>query len=172
MKDYYQQSMKALQLSELSERTQLCYTRCVRQLVDFYKLLPHKITEQQLQEYFLHLRNNDKWSAATLRIAQSGIKFFFTNVIKRDWHTFNYLNAKRERRLPFILSREEVFKILSKDLALLAISGLRPGAFNTWRGMKALKSALSSSTLVAKILAIALKIIAIKKEFLVLERQR
>ena len=114
MKDYYQQSMKALQLSELSERTQLCYTRCVRQLVDFYKLLPHKNTEQQLQEYFLHLRNNDKWSAATLRIAQSGIKFFFTNVIKRDWHTFNYLNAKRERRLPFILSREEVFKILSK----------------------------------------------------------
>ncbi len=114
MKDYYQQSIKALQLAGLSERTQHCYTRSVRQLVEFYKLSPKKITEQQVQDYFLHRRNKDKWSAATLRIAQSGIKFFFTNVLKRDWHTFNYLNAKRERRLPCILSREEVFRILGK----------------------------------------------------------
>jgi site-specific recombinase XerD len=114
MKDYYQQSIKALQLAGMSERTQHCYTRSVRQLVDFYNISPKKITEQQVQDYFLHRRNKDKWSAATLRIAQSGIKFFFTNVLKRKWHTFSYLNAKRERRLPCILSREEVFRILSK----------------------------------------------------------
>lgn len=114
MKNYYQQSIKALQLAGLSERTQHCYTRSVRQLVEFYNISPKKITEQQVQDYFLHRRNNDKWSAATLRIAQSGIKFYFTNVLKRDWHTFSYLNAKRERRLPCILSREEVYRILSK----------------------------------------------------------
>lgn len=114
MKDYYQQSIKALQLAGMSERTQQCYTRALRQLVDFYNLPPQKITEQQLQDYFLHRRNKDKWSAATLRIAQSGIKFFFKNVLKRNWHTFNYLNAKRDRALPCILSREEVFRILSK----------------------------------------------------------
>lgn len=33
MKDYYQQSIKLLQLAGLSERTQHCYTRSVRQLV-------------------------------------------------------------------------------------------------------------------------------------------
>lgn len=114
MKDYYQKSIKALQLAGLSERTQQCYTRSVRQLVDFYNLAPDKISEEQLQDYFLHRRNTDKWSAATLRIAQSGIKFFFINVLKRDWHTFSYLNAKRERRLPCILSREEVFRVLGK----------------------------------------------------------
>jgi site-specific recombinase XerD len=114
MKDYYQKSINALQLAGLSERTQQCYTRSVRQLVDFYKQTPNKINEKQLQEYFLRRRNDDKWSAATLRIAQSGIKFFFANVLKRDWHTFNYLSAKRERRLPCILSREEVFQILCK----------------------------------------------------------
>jgi integrase/recombinase XerD len=67
MKNYYQQSIKALQLAGLSERTQLCYTRSVRQLADFYNLLPSKMTEQQLQVYFLHRRNNNKWSAAALR---------------------------------------------------------------------------------------------------------
>ena len=93
MKDYYQKSIKALQLAGLSDRTQQCYTRSVRQLVEFYKLSPDKISEEQLQDYFLHRRNTNKWAAATLRIAQSGIKFYFINVLKRDWYTFNYLNA-------------------------------------------------------------------------------
>lgn len=33
-------------------------------------------------------------------------------VLKRDWHIFTCLNAKRERRLPCILSKQEVFRIL------------------------------------------------------------
>jgi hypothetical protein len=65
MKDYCQQSIKALQLAGLIERTQHCYTRSVRQLVDFYNISPKKITEQQVQDYFLHRRNKDEWSAAT-----------------------------------------------------------------------------------------------------------
>jgi site-specific recombinase XerD len=96
----------------MSERTQQCYTRAVRQLVDFYEKTPEQISEPELEDYFLHRRNMDKWSAATLRIAYSGIKFFFLNVLQRDWHIFTYLNAKRERRLPCILSKEEVFRIL------------------------------------------------------------
>ena len=112
MKDYFQKAMRALQLAGLSERTQQCYTRSVRQLVDFYHKTPDKINEQELEDYFLHRKNQDKWSAATMRIAYSGIKFFFINVLKRDWHIFNYLSAKRERRLPCILSQDEVCLIL------------------------------------------------------------
>ena len=53
MKDYYQQSMRALQLAGMSERTQQCYTRSVRMLVEFYNKTPDLISEQQLQDYFL-----------------------------------------------------------------------------------------------------------------------
>ena len=112
MNDYYQRSMRALQLAGMSERTQQCYTRAVRQLVDFYSKSPDKISELELEDYFLHRKNVTKWSAATMRICYSGIKFFFVNVLKREWHLFKYLNAKREQRLPSILSKEEVFKIL------------------------------------------------------------
>jgi integrase/recombinase XerD len=113
MTDYYQQSMKALQLAGMSEGTQKSYTRTLRQLVDFYNKTPDEITEQELKEYFLHRTNVNKWSPATLRIAHSGIKFFFINVLQRDWHIFTYLKAQREQRLPCILSKEEVFTILS-----------------------------------------------------------
>jgi site-specific recombinase XerD len=110
---YYQKSIRALQLAGMSERTQQCYTRSVRMLVDFYSKTPDKITESELQDYFLHRKNVDKWSAATLRICYSGIKFYFVNVLKRDWHTLELIHAKREQRLPVVLSVDEVWTILN-----------------------------------------------------------
>jgi len=113
MKDYYQQSMRALQLAGMSERTQECYTRSVRMLVDFYGKTPDTITEQELQDYFLHRRNVDTWAAATMRICYSGIKFFFINVLKRDWHTLELIHAKRDQTLPTVLSVKEVWTIIN-----------------------------------------------------------
>ena len=112
MKDYYQKSIDALQLAGMSDRTQESYTRAVRQLVDFYGKTPDGICEEQLQEYFLHRRNITEWSPATMRISYSGIKFFFTNVLQRDWHTLELIRAKREQRLPTVLSLDEVRSIL------------------------------------------------------------
>lgn len=77
MEDWYQQSMKALELNGMSERTQECYTRSVRQLVDFYQKSPDRISEKELEDYFLHRKNHDRWSASTMAICYSGIKFFF-----------------------------------------------------------------------------------------------
>ena len=113
MKDYYQKSMRALQLAGMSERTQQCYTRSVRMIVDFYGKTPDKIAEPELESYFLHRKNVDKWSAATMRICYSCIKFFFINVLKRDWHTLALVHAKREQRLPTVLSTKEVWTILN-----------------------------------------------------------
>lgn len=113
MKDYYQKSMRALQLAGMSKRTQQCYTRSVRMLVDFYGKTPDLINELQLQDYFLHRKNVDKWSPATMRICYSGIKFFFINVLKRQWHTLELVHAKREQRLPTVLSTKEVRSILN-----------------------------------------------------------
>jgi len=113
MKDYYEKSMRALQLAGMSEPTQKGYTRSVRMLVDFYDKTPDLITEQELQDYFLHRKNVDKWAPATLRICYSGIKFFFINVLKRDWHTLKLIYAKREQTLPTVLSVREVWTIIN-----------------------------------------------------------
>ncbi len=63
-------------------------------LVDFHNKTPDQITEVQLQDYFLHRKNKDKWSPATMRICYSGIKFFFINVLKREWHTLELIHVK------------------------------------------------------------------------------
>lgn len=114
MTDWYEKSMRALQLNGLGTRTQESYTRAMRMLCEFYSKTPDLVTEEELQEYFLHRRNVDHWSAATMRICYSGIRFFFINVLQRNWHTFEFLRADREKKLPAVLSREEVHSVLAR----------------------------------------------------------
>ena len=110
--NYYDLSMRALQLAGMSDSTQESYTRSVRQLVEFCGKTPEEVTEQELQDYFLHRKNKDKWAPATLRISYSGIKFFFINVLRRDWHTLKLINAKQGKALPTVLSIKEAWGIL------------------------------------------------------------
>lgn len=105
--EWYDKTIQALQLNGKGERTQQAYARSVRMLSQFYGKSPDLITEQELQDYFLHRKNVDQWSPATMRICYSGIKFFFINVLRQDWHTFQLIHAKREQRLPTVLSVNE-----------------------------------------------------------------
>ena len=91
---WYEKTVKALQIAGMSERTQECYARAVRMLIEHYEKDPRKITEDELQDYFLYRRNTSKWAPATLRICYSGLKFFFINVIQKDWHIFSFLKAQ------------------------------------------------------------------------------
>lgn len=101
-----------LQLRGMGERTQQMYVRAVRQLSEHYNKSPDKITEEELRDYFLYTKNTKKWSRSTSTIAICGIKFFYENTLKRNWTTLTFVRAKREKKLPVILSREEVRKIL------------------------------------------------------------
>jgi site-specific recombinase XerD len=105
--------IECLQLRGLSERTQEAYTRAVRQLAEHYHKSPDLITEEELRQYFLYIKNVKHYSRNTSTIAICGIKFFFEKTLNRDWATFGLLRAPREKKLPVILSREEVRGILS-----------------------------------------------------------
>jgi len=103
-----------LQLAGMSERTQQMYVRAVRQLAEHCKKSPEKITEEELRQYFLHIKNDKKWSRAGITIALCGIKFFYEHTLKCQWPIFNVVRPHAEKKLPVILSREEVRLLLSK----------------------------------------------------------
>src|SRR5262249_25280706 len=86
MNDWYQRMVAALQLNGKGEPTQKAYTRAVRMLCEFYHKTPDLISEPELQEYFLHRKNVNRWSPKTMRICYCGIHFFYVNVLARDWH--------------------------------------------------------------------------------------
>ena len=100
--DWFQKSINSLALNGKAERTQEAYTRALRMLCEFYGgRSPEAITEAELEAYFLHRKNVDRWSSNTMRICYCGICFYFVKVLQRNWQLFNYLRAKSESRLLF-----------------------------------------------------------------------
>jgi site-specific recombinase XerD len=108
MNDWYQRMIDTLQLNGKGERTQQAYTRSVHMLSQFYGKTPDLVTEQELQDYFLQRKNVNHWSPKTMRICYCGIRFFYEKVLDRNWHILSILRAQNERRLPAVLSVEEV----------------------------------------------------------------
>jgi len=49
-----------------------------------------------------------------MRTCYCGIRFFFENVLKRNWHILGILRAQNERRLPAVLSVGEVRSLLAR----------------------------------------------------------
>ena len=84
----------------------------MRQLAQHYRKSPDTITEEELRDYFLYLKNDKKWARSTSTIALCAIKFFYENTIKRDWPLLHFVRAERQNKLPVILSSEEVRSIL------------------------------------------------------------
>jgi integrase/recombinase XerD len=101
-----------LQLAGLSERTQEAYLRAVRQLAEYFHTPPDRLTEPQVRDYFLHLKNDRKFATASLAIAYSGIKFFFSHTAPRDWTTLKKLRVRRDKTLPDVLSVDEVRRLI------------------------------------------------------------
>jgi integrase len=85
----------------------------VRQLAQHYKKSPDLISEEELRQYFLYIKNVKKYSRPTTTIALCGIKFFYERTLGKQWTTFELIRPPREKKLPTILSVDEVRKILS-----------------------------------------------------------
>lgn len=112
MTDLRKRMIESLQLRGMSERTQEAYVRAVRQLAQHYKKSPDLITEEELRQYFLYIKNVKKYARATTTIALCGIKFFVEWTLGRKWTLFELVRPPREKKLPTILSAEEARKIL------------------------------------------------------------
>jgi integrase/recombinase XerD len=107
-----QKMIQDLQLAGLSEGTQERYVRLVRQLADHYHTPPDQLTEKQLREYFLYLKNQKRYAAGTLRGVYAALKFFYTKTAPREWSTLGNLKVPRQKSLPDVLSVEEVRRLI------------------------------------------------------------
>jgi len=107
-----QRMIEDMQLRGLSARTQECYVNAVRQLATHHHRSPDQLGEEDLRQYFLYLANEKKVARATATIALCGIKFFYEHTLHQHWTTLKFVRPAREKKLPVVLSREEVRRIL------------------------------------------------------------
>lgn len=80
-----------MQLRGYAKKTHTSYLRSVRQLENFWHLPAEEISEEQVRQYFLYCKNDIGWKASTMRIAYSGIKFFYTVTFPVEWETLKLM---------------------------------------------------------------------------------
>ena len=109
-----QRMLEDMQLHGLSARTQQTYLGAIRQLALHFGKAPDQITEDELRQYFLFLRNERHAARSTMTIALCAIKFLFERTLQRPWPTLDLLRPPTEHKLPAVLSSEEVQAILAR----------------------------------------------------------
>ena len=101
-----------------AERTLKGYLRAVRQLSDFAQKSPADVTERDVREFFLHLKEEREFADGSLRVALSGVKFFFAHTCKRDWDIFAMLKLQNVNAIPEVLSIEQVHRVIGATTKL------------------------------------------------------
>lgn len=108
--------VKRLRLKQRSYRTEQTYLGWLR---DFYRfvggLAPETIDDRHLMDYLTYLAVERHLAKSTQEQAFAALLFFFRHVIGREpGNIKDVIRAKRKRRLPVVLTRNEVSRLFAQ----------------------------------------------------------
>ena len=101
-----------MQLHGYSSETQSAYVDAIARLARHYSQSPDLLTEEEIRKYFLFLTLEKKVARSTATIALCALKFLFQHTLQRNWTCFQLLRPPKSKKVPVVLSRSEVQKIL------------------------------------------------------------
>ena len=106
-----QRMIDDMRLRKLSPKTQTAYVRAVKNLARFLERSPDTASAEDLRRYQLHLVEQGI-SSVSLNAAITGLKFFFTTTAERPEAMAKMSHVHQPRKLPVVLSLEEVTRLL------------------------------------------------------------
>jgi integrase/recombinase XerD len=107
-----QQMIDAMQQRGFSVRTHETYLAAVWNLAKYYHTPPDEIQLDQIQEYFVYLVKERGLSGASCRVYLHALRFLYLQVLKWDHFDVPVQYPKRAQRIPELLTRREVKRIL------------------------------------------------------------
>jgi site-specific recombinase XerD len=108
---YYEKHGKYLRLKGLRPKTIEAYARAIRRIGNYFDSRIDHLTSDQLLDYFNDLLQSHSWSAVKLDLY--GLKFFYTNVLKRTWEDIPLIKPPKGTRIPDILTIEQANQLFS-----------------------------------------------------------
>ncbi len=125
---------RELSFRKYSPKTIKAYFHYNEDFLQKSKKPPGQITNDDIKDYLFHLADERGVSVSTLNSAINALKFYYGNVLKKKF-IYDVKRPKKDKKLPIVLNKEEVSKILSSPsnikhkaiLMLIYSSGLRVG---------------------------------------------
>jgi len=125
-----QRMLEDLQIRNYAPRTAECYVRSVAEFAKHFNQPPDQLGPEEIRVWQLFLIREKKVKASSYIQAVSGLRFFYTNTLNRKVEIDRIPLPRYEKKLPVILSKEEVRAILEapKNLGHRAILATLYGA--------------------------------------------
>ena len=107
------QIREVMRFKHYSLRTEEAYVGWYRQFVKFHELRhPGEMGAVEVEAFLTHLAVVRNVAAATQNQALNALVFLFREVLKKEFEGVDAMRAKQSRRLPVVLSVEEMRKLL------------------------------------------------------------
>ena len=104
--------LRSMTVRGFSPHTHEAYLAAVRGLAKHYHRAPDQLSAEEVQTYLVHMISERKLSWSTCNIAAAAFRFLYHVTLGRDSVAFDLPIAKQSQRLPEILSRDEVARLL------------------------------------------------------------
>ena len=143
--------VRDMDVRHFSGRTVEAYLAGVKGLAKYYMRAPDQLSDAEVQRYLLHLREERQLSGSTCNQIRCALKFFYEVTVQRPQASLTVPAMRQAQKLPQILSREEVERIIAaartlrERLLLMAAYGsglrvsevvaLRPADLDVERGV-------------------------------------
>ena len=107
-----QKMLEELQRRHYSYRTANTYIRIVRDFAVYFHRPPDKLGPEHIRQYQAYLFQNKKLSPASVSQYVSALRFLYVKTLRRHFLTEHIPFPKSPRRLPVVLSPEEVTRLI------------------------------------------------------------
>jgi len=112
MSQLRQKMIRAIDLKNLSDHTKRAYLNAVAGLAKYYQASPEKITDEQVEDYLLYLKHKKGYAPSSCHTVLTGVRFFYQNILDKEL-SVNFSPGNKRRRLPTVLSKKQVSKIIN-----------------------------------------------------------
>jgi integrase/recombinase XerD len=112
------QMVQEMRVRDFSLRTIEAYVAAVRGVTKHFGRAPDTLTDEEIHQYLIHVREQRKLSASTCQQIRCGLKFFYDIAMRRPRASLSVPVARRPQKLPEILSRQEVTRIIESTRTL------------------------------------------------------
>jgi integrase/recombinase XerD len=119
MTDLRKRMLEELQRRNYSPTTIHYYLRVVENFARHFGKRPDRLTQENIREYQVYLLQERKLEASTVGLHIAALRFFFVKTLRRPYLQLDLPSPKRPKRLPTILSPDEVARLIDSANNLL-----------------------------------------------------
>jgi integrase/recombinase XerD len=116
--------LRQLMLDELQRRnyspsTVRCYIHAVEDFPKYFHRSPERLGPSHIRQYQVHLFRDRKLSPGTIQSRSAALRFLFVKTLRRPYLLDEIPFPKRPRKLPTVLSPEEVARLIDSARNLM-----------------------------------------------------